>query len=251
MARQSSLPVLEGVDWNSEKVANGKSGRALNYIISQEARVDNRISSDEITNYESDTASHHEDSPASQHPSPRSTTTTTTTTTSEDPSSFWLQPAQEYPEQTTPVGNHTGKRRYYTPVGTSKYLFPTGQQEPSNRRHIRTSSHPNPNTFYMYNAPLEQQASFGVPTSHTSTPISSVESLHGPWVQQQPSQEEETFFPNVDPYTGAARDDAMAATTEDWNMNPQFYDYVPTSSTGMEDTRFVYRPTSWCPRRIR
>jgi len=49
------LPHIDGVDWDSEKVANGKSGRALNYIITQEARVDNRISNEEICSYDSDT----------------------------------------------------------------------------------------------------------------------------------------------------------------------------------------------------
>ena len=64
----------------SGKVANGKSGRALNYIISQQARVDNRISNEEITNYDSDsqmldyTSSRNcPDSPSSRQSSPQST----------------------------------------------------------------------------------------------------------------------------------------------------------------------------------
>lgn len=53
-ARNQQIPHIEGVDWESDKVANGKSGRALNYIISEEARVDNRISGEEIASYDSD-----------------------------------------------------------------------------------------------------------------------------------------------------------------------------------------------------
>ncbi|KAI5855304.1 hypothetical protein BZA05DRAFT_236614 [Tricharina praecox] len=78
-ARGGQLPVIEGVDWASEKVANGKSGRALNYIISREARVDNRISTEEIANYDSDTqmldpnSRTCPNSPASRQSSPQST----------------------------------------------------------------------------------------------------------------------------------------------------------------------------------
>ena len=78
-ARGGQLPAIDGVDWASEKVANGKSGRALNYIISQEARVDNRISTEEIANYDSDTqmldpnSRTCPNSPASRQSSPQST----------------------------------------------------------------------------------------------------------------------------------------------------------------------------------
>ncbi|CCX16535.1 hypothetical protein FPQ18DRAFT_37833 [Pyronema domesticum] len=79
-AQSLSLPTIDGVDWTSEKVANGKSGRALNYIISQQARVDNRISNEEIVEYDSDTAMHDSnsgskgcpDSPGSRQSSPQS-----------------------------------------------------------------------------------------------------------------------------------------------------------------------------------
>ncbi|KAI5806329.1 hypothetical protein EDC01DRAFT_626411 [Geopyxis carbonaria] len=78
-ARNGEMPKIEGVDWDSEKVASGKSGRALNYIISQEARVDNRITNEEIANYDSDTqmldsnSRQRPDSPGSRQSSPQST----------------------------------------------------------------------------------------------------------------------------------------------------------------------------------
>ncbi|KAA8906527.1 hypothetical protein FN846DRAFT_890148 [Sphaerosporella brunnea] len=78
VAQGGKLPAIEGVDWNSEKVANGKSGRALNYIISQQAKVDNRISNEEITSYDSDTQMLDSsrtcpNSPGSRQSSPQST----------------------------------------------------------------------------------------------------------------------------------------------------------------------------------
>jgi len=75
-AQHGELPKISGVDWNSEKVGNGKSGRALNHII-QEAGVDNRISNEEILNYDSDTqmleggGRQAPDSPASRQSTPR------------------------------------------------------------------------------------------------------------------------------------------------------------------------------------
>jgi hypothetical protein len=77
-AQNGKLPTIEGVDWASEKVANGKSGRALNYIISQQAKVDNRISNEEIISYDSDSqmldpSRTCPNSPGSQQSSPQST----------------------------------------------------------------------------------------------------------------------------------------------------------------------------------
>jgi hypothetical protein len=114
-ARNGKLPEIEGVDWESEKVANGKSGRALNHIITQEARVDNRISNEEITNYDSDTQMLDSsnlrscpDSPHSHQSSPMSSTL--------DVSTMYLDgPAFEQPQQTTlPKGQHRHKKRKST-----------------------------------------------------------------------------------------------------------------------------------------
>jgi len=80
------LPAIDGVEWDSDKVANGKSGRALNYIITKEARVDNRISNDEICSYDSDTVGLQcPDSPASQPSTPAAGWLLDTETTTSEP----------------------------------------------------------------------------------------------------------------------------------------------------------------------
>jgi hypothetical protein len=78
VASHIRLPSIDGVDWDSDKVSLGKSGRALNYIISQQAEVDNRISNEEIADYDSDTQTFDSGSrtcpasPSSHQSSPRS-----------------------------------------------------------------------------------------------------------------------------------------------------------------------------------
>lgn len=72
MRENAGLPDINGVDWDSEKVTSGKSGRALNHII-QQAGVDNRISNEEIMNYDSDSHDGRQpDSPKSRGSSPNS-----------------------------------------------------------------------------------------------------------------------------------------------------------------------------------
>jgi len=114
-ARGGQLPAIDGVDWASEKAANGKSGRALNYIISQEARVDNRISTEEIANYDSDTqmldpnSRTCPNSPASRQSSPQSTV-------GDISPAFWGPgPGAEYQQQQQQLASH--KKRKATKYG--------------------------------------------------------------------------------------------------------------------------------------
>ena len=174
-ARGGELPLIEGVDWASEKVASGKSGRALNYIISQEARVDNRISNEEIANYDSDTQMLDSgsrtcpNSPTSRQSSPQSAAGDASG------SVFWSAGSDVGGRQDQHIHALHGNRK------AAKYggVYPTTTTADINVTSVPTTMHvpaPSRAAFIDPNL-LQPTGSIGSASRHPPTPPSTLDSL--------------------------------------------------------------------------
>ncbi|KAF8541930.1 hypothetical protein BDD12DRAFT_803316 [Trichophaea hybrida] len=185
-AQGGDLPTVEGVDWASEKVANGKSGRALNYIISQQARVDNRISNEEIANYDSDTQMLDSSSSRTCPGSPASRQSSPQSAAGDSAGAFWdAGIAQQQQHAAALQRNHRKVAKYggYTNVTDV------------NITSIPTTMHVHSPSTAAYIDPnlLQPTGSIGSASNHPPTPPTALDSLDmfPPGPMQWPNQHQQ------------------------------------------------------------
>jgi len=192
-AQGGDLPMVEGVDWASEKVANGKSGRALNYIISQQARVDNRISNEEIANYDSDTQMLDSSSSRTCPGSPTSRQSSPQSAAGEPVGAFWNVGCEITPQQQHAAALQRNHRK------VAKYGGYTNVTD-VNITSIPTTMHVHSPSTAAYIDPnlLQPTGSIGSASNHPPTPPTVLDSLdmfpQGPmqWPNQQQQQQQQS-----------------------------------------------------------
>lgn len=227
-AQNGNLPIIDGVDWSSDKVASGKSGRALNYIISQQARVDNRISNEEITNYESDsqmldsTSSRNgPDSPSSRQSSPQST--------AGDTGSYWNGGFEITQEQYNHVQHKKRK--------SLKYDYP-GSSDASSIQAISSGAFIDPNVLQSIGSTFNNPPT--PPTALDGMDYLPPGQLQWPNQQQQPTRFYEDERYTLQRYSEAAqsvRGPAGEVPCDSGSMpwgavGPEFYQYMAEKEYG-------------------